>query len=348
MENNKTPLEIQKLLASLLQQVLFISATIFVTIIGLSVFYLLPENSFKTENQAITTEKTVFVTSNIAKEEQYWIAPKTEEITDEKLKTEVEYGKELIVHTAKYLGLKGSVMSVSNGTNCQNCHLEAGTKVFGNNFSSVASMYPQFRARSGKVESIEQRVNDCFERSVNGKKIDTTGREMQAIKAYITFLGKNVAKGQHAKGSGLKDLAYLDRPASVEKGKMVYEKKCQSCHQANGEGQLQAEGIEYLYPPLWGKNSYNDAAGIFRISNFAKFVKYNMPLGASHTSPLLTDEEAWDVAAFVNSQPRPHKDASKDWKDIKHKPIDYSFAPFADTFSTQQHKYGSFKEMIKN
>ena len=310
------------------------------------VLAVLPTHVFMPK-QAVTQVAVIQgTTKSIA--ETHWIAPSTSSIADATLKAQVEYGRELIAHTARYLGVKGSVLANnSNGMNCQNCHLEAGTKVFGNNYGSVASLYPKFRARSNSIENIYKRVNDCFERSLNGKPLDTLGKEMQAIKAYITFLGTNVKKGEKAKGSGFKDLAYLDRPASVEKGKLVYIAKCQSCHQANGEGQLQPDGVEYTYPPLWGKNSYNDAAGLYRISNFAKYAKYNMPLGVSHDSPMLTDEEAWDVAAFVNTQPRPHKDTPNDWADISKKPIDHPFGPYSDKFSEEQHKYGAFKPMVK-
>jgi thiosulfate dehydrogenase len=111
---------------------------------------------------------------------------------------------------------------------------------------------------------------------------------------------------------------------------------------ANGEGTLK-EGInEYLYPPLWGNASYNDAAGSIRLSNFAKYAKYNMPLGANHENPQLTDEEAWDLAAFVNSQPRPHKDVPADWPDKSKKPMDHPYGPYADSFSESQHKFGPF------
>jgi thiosulfate dehydrogenase len=278
-----------------------------------------------------------------AEENKYWIAPDVSTITDVAMKERVSYGRDLIAHTAKYLGPNGSVKKISNGLNCQNCHLDAGTKVFGNNYGSVASLYPKFRARSGQEEDIYKRVNDCFERSLNGKPLDTLSNEMQAIKAYIEFLGTNVEKGKKAEGSGLKDMAFLERATDPVKGKVVYEAKCQSCHQANGEGTLLPDGSEYSFPPLWGKNSYNDAAGLFRMSNFAKYVKYNMPLGATHDDTQLTDEESWDVAAFVNSQTRPHKNVPKDWPDKSKKPIDHPFGPYADKFSEQQHKYGPFK-----
>lgn len=287
------------------------------------------------------TEKTLALSSSVSS--RYWTAPKVSEISDPKKQEQVNYGRQLIAHTAKYLGPKGSVKAMSNGMNCQNCHLDAGTKVFGNNYGSVASTYPKMRARSGSIENIYKRVNDCFQRSLNGMELDTTSKEMQAIKAYIEYLGKDVPKGENAEGSGLKALPFLDRAADPAKGKLVYVDKCQSCHQADGGGMLNQARTEYLYPPLWGKNSYNDGAGLYRVSNFAKYAKYNMPLGVHHSMPQLSDEEAWDVAAFVNSQSRPHKDVPLDWPDISKKPIDHPFGPYADAFSEQQHKYGPFK-----
>jgi thiosulfate dehydrogenase len=273
----------------------------------------------------------------------FWKAANTSLIEDSLLRVKVEYGKELIAHTAKFLGPNGTIAKLSNGMNCQNCHLDAGTATFGNNYGSVASTYPKFRARSGSVEDIYKRINDCFERSLNGKSLDTNSNEMQAIKAYIEFIGSNVKKGEKAEGSGLKEMKYLGRAANPENGKLVYVTKCQSCHQKNGEGTLTVDKTEYTYPPLWGNQSYNDGAGLYRISNFAKYVKSNMPLGATHENPQLSDEEAWDVAAFVNAQSRPHKNASKDWPDISKKPIDHPFGAYADGFSEKQHKFGPFK-----
>jgi thiosulfate dehydrogenase len=277
----------------------------------------------------------------------YWTAPEISGISDPKQKELVQYGKELVAHTARYLGPNGSVLKMSNGMNCQNCHLQAGTAVFGNNYGSVASLYPKFRARSGSVENIYKRVNDCFERSLNGKALDTASKEMQAIVTYINFLGSNVPKGTVAAGSGFKELAWLDRAADPLKGRAVYTNKCQSCHQQNGEGLLTPDKSEYTYPALWGNNSFNDGAGLYRISNFAKYVKYNMPLGVTHENTQLTDEEAWDVAAFVVTQPRPHIITPKDWPDKSKKPVDHPFGPYADTFSEQQHKLGPFKPILE-
>lgn len=278
---------------------------------------------------------------------QYWQAPSPEEEENDSLRQRLLFGKDLIVNTALYFGPKGSrAANSTNGMNCQNCHLEAGTKVFGNNYGSVASTYPKYRARSGTNESVFKRVNDCFERSLNGQVLDSNSAEMQAILAYIRFLGKGVEKGKKAAGSGFKEMAYLDRAADPEKGQSVYRSKCESCHQANGEGLLNGEKTAYTYPPLWGAHSYNDAAGLYRLSNFARYVKFNMPLGVSHTQTQLSDEEAWDVAAFVNSQNRPHFNAINDWPNPAEKPVDHPFGPYADSFSEQQHKYGPYPPII--
>ena len=277
----------------------------------------------------------------------YWIAPDVNAIKDAKQKEQIAYGKDLIAHTSKYLGPNGSILKISNGLNCQNCHLQAGTVIYGNNYGSVAPLYPKFRARRGSIENIYKRITDCIQRSLNGKAIDTNGKEMQAIAAYINYLGSKVTKGEKAIGSGFKDITFLDRAANPINGKLIYSSKCQSCHQANGEGVFNDNKTEYKYPALWGNHSFNSGAGLSRLSNFAKFVKYNMPQGVTFESPQLTDEEAWDLAAYVLSMPRPRFNISKDWPDISKKPFDHPYGPYSDKFTERQHKLGPFKPIIE-
>ncbi|HEX4875813.1 MAG TPA: c-type cytochrome [Chitinophagaceae bacterium] len=278
-----------------------------------------------------------------------WVPPSlfTDNELEGKEREMVIYGEDIIANTSRYFGPNGSVAAITNGMNCQNCHLNAGKKNWGNNYSAVFSTYPKFRERSGSIETIYKRVSDCFERSLNGSAPDSSSKEYQAIFAYIKWLGKDVKKGQKPFGSGIEKLPVLDRAADPNKGKEVYIAQCKSCHGENGQGQLSLNGKTYDYPPLWGEHSYNDGAGLFRISNFAGYVKNNMPyLQATHDSPKLTTEEAWDVAAYVNSQPRPKKDLSKDWPDISKKPFDHPFGPYSDGFSEVQHKFGPYKPII--
>lgn len=281
--------------------------------------------------------------NKMAELDAYWEIPEIYLIEDSAKKESVRYGKELIMHTSRYLGPNGSVEKLSNGMNCQNCHLDAGTKIWGNNYAAVASTYPKVRARSGKMESIEKRINDCFERSLNGRPLKNNSKEMKAIVSYMKFLGTNVQKDSIPEGTGIFNIPFLNRAADPVKGKTVYENKCASCHGANGEGMMAQNQLEYTYPPLWGENSYNSGAGLFRMSRLAGYIKYNMPFGATFLDPQMSTEDSWDVAAFINSQPRPVKDISKDWPNIGKKPIDHPFGPFSDQFTEQQHKYGPFK-----
>jgi thiosulfate dehydrogenase len=275
--------------------------------------------------------------------EGIWQAPDWASVDTEPNADEIKYGKELIANTAEYLGPKGKVLKMSNGMNCQNCHLQAGAAPLGNNYSAVAATYPKVRARSGQSEDIPKRINDCFERSLNGKALENNSKEMTAMVAYIQWLGKDVPKGESPIGSGLYEVPLLDRAADPIKGKTVYDNLCQSCHMAEGQGMPKPDGSGHIYPPLWGENSYNDGAGLYRISRFAGYVKANMPLGATYENPILTDAESWDLAAYVNSMARPKKDITKDWPDISKKPMDHPFGPFSDEFSEEQHKFGPFK-----
>jgi thiosulfate dehydrogenase len=271
-----------------------------------------------------------------------WIAPDISTVPGTEEGDLIRYGQLLVSRTGVFFGPRGTLDKNANGMNCQNCHLKAGTQPWGNNFGAVFSTYPKFRERRGAVESIPQRIIDCFERSLNGQSPDTNSREMKAFVIYMQWLGATVPKGKKPAGSGLGVLAFPNRAADAAKGKVLYGSKCQVCHGAGGEGRLSSDSATYTYPPLWGSHSYNTGAGLFRLSRFASFIKTNMPFGSDYRNAQLTDEEAWDLAAFVNSQPRPQKVFAADWPDLTLKPVDFPFGPYKDSFSQWQHKYGPF------
>jgi thiosulfate dehydrogenase len=282
------------------------------------------------------------------KEGDEWIAPDEKEIPYDSNGDLIRYGKELIVNTSKYLGPKGIIDHLSNGMNCQNCHINAGTQNFANPFSGVKNNYPKYRDRSGRVESYEFRVNECMQRSMNGMPLDSLSLEMRAMVAYVKWVGKDVPQGIRPSGMATKIPQLLNRAANPQKGKIIYLNYCQRCHGEDGQGASLPDGTSYTYPPLWGDHSFNVSAGLLRLSGLAGFIKNNMPYQeATWKNPKLTDEEAWDVAAYVASQPRPQKRFAYDWPDLSKKPFDFPFAPYADRFSELQHKYGPF-EPIKN
>lgn len=277
-----------------------------------------------------------------------WTAPDSSTIPNNEEGKRIRYGKALVSHTAAFLGPEGSVMQITNGMNCQNCHLESGTKYFGNNYAGVSSTYPKFRARSGSIESVEKRVNDCIQRSLNGKPLAEQSEELKSFVAYIKWVGSQVPKDSIPKGTGIATPEMMKRPADPVKGAVVFEQNCTRCHGNNGEGMRIAGSKEWLYPPLAGSDSYNSGAGLFRLSRFAGYVKFNMPNDlATAEKPYLTDEQCWDVAAYVNSLPRPGFDLSADWPDISKKPFDHPFGPFSDNKSEKEHKYGPWPKQGK-
>lgn len=254
----------------------------------------------------------------------------------------VRYGYELVTHTNRYLGADGSIGANNNAMTCQNCHLEAGTKAFGNNFGKVFATYPQYRSRNDGVQTVMMRLQDCFRRSMNGRAPDTTSREMKAIYAYIRWLDDGVRKGSVPIGTKMPTLPYLDRAADPRKGASVYTNHCTSCHGGDGLGQYDREAKAYTCPPLWGQQSFNDGAGLNRISNMAAFIHYNMPNGTTYKQPALSVEDSWDVAAYLLSKVRPHFDPAHDYRNLRKKPVDDPFGPYLDRFPQVQHKYGPF------
>lgn len=261
---------------------------------------------------------------------------------------DIALGETLIRQTAAYLGPEAADPAkrfAGNHLSCSNCHLQAGQAPDAMGFVGVSKRYPSYRARENRIASLSERINGCFERSLNGKPLPEDAKEMQAMLAYMEWLSQDSpSNGQH-EHQGLPEIELLDRAADPKQGQQIYQQRCQSCHQDKGQGQLKnakvlAEG--YIYPPLWGDDSFNDGAGMHRLITAAKFIKANMPQGQAN----LSAAEAFDVAAFINSQPRPHlAKRDKDYPDISKKPIDTPYPPFADSFSAQQHKFGPYAPM---
>lgn len=184
---------------------------------------------------------------------------------------------------------------------CTNCHFSAGNSFGGrsNGFSlvGVAHKYPK-TLPTGEPYTLAERINSCFLRSLNGKQLPLDHPDMQAMVAYLDWISSGVPKRTAYPWTGVKDLRTKHVP-NPENGAKIYAMQCALCHGKNGEGQEIPNEINH--PPLWGKNSFNDDAGMTNIQTFAYFIYENMP----YNEPKLTVEEALDVAAFVISQPRP-------------------------------------------
>ena len=281
--------------------------------------------------------------------------PDIKDLPDNKYGELVKYGKELIVHTSKYIGpeVEDPKMRFSGNNNqCQNCHLDAGTKAYSAPFIGTFAAFPQYRPREDKVGTLSDRINGCMERSMNGYKLPVDSKEMSAMQAYMHWLSQGVPVGTMAlEGKGLSKIdrkMIKKQAADPVKGEAVYALQCASCHGVNGEG-IKNEGRAngYLYPALWGTDdTYNKGAGMYRVLKAADFIKSNMPLGATKENPILTDEEAYNVAAYMNmdSHYRPEKiNRTNDFPDAVVKAPDV----YRSSIETKEHQVGPFGKIIK-
>ena len=268
----------------------------------------------------------------------------------------VRFGRDLIAHTSVLIGpaAEPAKRYLQAGLDCASCHLQAGTQQFALPLVGVWKAYPAFSARLGKVETMAERINDCMERSMNGRRLPESGPEMTAILAYLEFIGTVPGSEKSPGERAVPELALLQRAASPEHGEKVYRSTCAPCHGADGAGvrlspdEQHREQRLYLFPPLWGAESFNDGAGMARNIAAAWFVRTNMPKGVTFADPVLSPEDAYDVAAYVNRQPRPHKaDLDKDYPDRWLKPADAAFPPLLGPFTPQQHALGPWPPIIE-
>jgi thiosulfate dehydrogenase len=164
--------------------------------------------------------------------------------------------------------------------------------------------------------------------------------------AYMKFLSTGRPVGASTPGRGSGKMPELSRPADPARGKVLFSATCAACHGENGLGQrVRSTGDTqgYAVPPLWGDDSFNNGAGMARLSDAANFIHNNMPHGTTWQEPVLSPQDAWDVAAYIEAQPRPHKaQLDRDYPNRLQKPVDAPYGPYADKFDPQQHKFGPF------
>ena len=217
----------------------------------------------------------------------------------------IRYGRQVLTQTQVVARAYVPIAAL----NCTSCHLDEGRTLYAAPWVGIWGVFPEYRTRNAEVNALQDRINDCFERSLNGKPLPFDSKEMRGILAYMQWLSNGVPTGVSVPGRGFKKMS-LPQPADASRGKEVFAARCVVCHGANGEGRFSPAG-ETLVPPLWGARSFNIGAGMARLGNAAAFVKHNMPLGQGET---LSDQEAYDVALYFTTQPRPdfaRKD--KDW-----------------------------------
>jgi thiosulfate dehydrogenase len=292
-----------------------------------------------------------YVTDDTKLVDTEYLEADTSSIPKDEFGEMVRYGRNLMINTAYYIGPNGVVgKHLGNKMNCTNCHQNAGTKPYAYNLVKSQDRYPQYRPREGKVLTLADRVNNCIERPHNGKSLPYNSKEMTAILSYLKWINSNTKKDKSILGFENLEITFMNRAADSKKGEVIYQNNCLRCHAANGEGVMAYDNKAYQYPPLWGSFAYQSGSSIHRITKQARWLKANMPHDkATWEKPVLTDEEALDVAAFINDDEIHKRPSPKDfdYPNIAKKNIDYDRGPFIDTFSERQHKYGPFPPIIE-
>jgi thiosulfate dehydrogenase len=189
---------------------------------------------------------------------------------------------------------------VGNRLRCSNCHLQAGRLAGASPLWAAYVAYPAYRSKNGHVNSYQERLQECFLYSMNGKEPKLGDPVLVALESYSYFLAKGLPTGENAPGRGFPALPQPPLPADYARGAEVYAQSCAACHGAEGLGQ--SSGGTVVFPPLWGPRSYNWGAGMASTENAAAFVRANMPLGLGGS---LSVQQAWDVATYMDSQIRP-------------------------------------------
>lgn len=240
-----------------------------------------------------------------------FVVPRYADMLDKPNADQLIYGMRLMMDTKVMLP-----KHVGDELVCNSCHLNGGTMALASPYVGISALFPSYAPRAGKIIDFKDRVNGCMRRSMNGKPLDRDSREMLAMVAYMDNMKGNFKQGDVIPGRGIGKIDKSIVP-NVENGKKVYKDQCAACHGDKGEGIKRADGT-FIFPPLWGNQSFNIGAGIAKTYTAAAFVKNNMPISNTLKFPLgqggLTDQEAVDVAQYFTHMPRPDfPDKRKDW-----------------------------------
>lgn len=227
---------------------------------------------------------------------RYHVPPKLSEISADKYGEDARLGMLIFTETPKY-----ARRYTGNQLTCANCHLDAGRRPHAAPLWAAYGMYPAYKAKSDRNNTFEERIQQCFRFSMNGIAPALDTPEMRALVTYAHFLSRGVPSGVEMPGRGYPEVSRTSLDPNPMRGATVYKTKCVSCHGGDGEGQKKEDGT-YAHPPLWGFDSYNKGSGLAQNALLAGFIKANMPLGSGGS---LSDQEAVDLAAFINLQLRP-------------------------------------------
>ena len=227
---------------------------------------------------------------------QVGFTPNSRPIPDDDFGQIIKSGRDVFENPGKY-----ATAFVGNALTCTNCHLDAGRHVGSAPLWAAYVSYPAYRAKNHHVNTFEERLQGCFQFSMNGKAPPLGDPVLVALESYAYWMAQGAPLDPNIPGRGYPKPAKPASPPDYNRGGQVYARSCALCHGEDGGGQRANDGSP-AFPALWGSHSFNWGAGMGSVNNAAAFIKANMPLGLHGT---LSDQDAWDVALFMDSHERP-------------------------------------------
>ncbi len=232
----------------------------------------------------------VFVGSTSSSQRDEWKPPGESSIPEGQIGESIRWGRQIFNDTALY-----APRYTSAQVSCGSCHAAGGIQPTAVPMVGASNRFPRYSERAGRMIDLHDRIEECLVRSENGRPLPHDSPEMKALVDYIGWLSTPQPGSVPFRGSGLQLLAECNSDA--KRGAKIYAEQCAGCHGRDGQGNPP------IYPPLWGPFSFNDGAGMNNVQKLASFVQQNMP---QNRMGILTPQEAFDIAAFIHRQERPH------------------------------------------
>ena len=223
--------------------------------------------------------------------------PSEQDMPKDEFGKTVKMGRDIFEHTERY----ASQYAGPTNLRCASCHLDAGRLAHSAPLWAAYVSYPAYRSKNKHVNTFPERLQGCFKYSMNGKAPPLGDPVLVALESYAYWLASGAPIDSKIPGRGYPKVPQPPLPRDYGRGQQVFEQHCALCHGADGAGQTDANG-QPNFPALWGAKSFNWGAGMGSIKNAAGFIKANMPLGLGGR---LSDQQAWDVALFMDSHERP-------------------------------------------
>src|SRR5699024_10086149 len=142
----------------------------------------------------------------------------------------IEYGEEVFNETNTVLP-----DNVGNKLSCMSCHADGGLSK-SSSMVGVTTQFPQYRPREGTIFTLEDRINGCMVRSMNGEMIPHDGKEMRSLVSYLAYISEGIEQGEDIPWRMLNTMKEIPEP-DVTHGEELYTKKnCMTCHATDGSG----------------------------------------------------------------------------------------------------------------